>query len=164
MRYALIFTTAVLLGQSSPASAQAVGDPLAMVDSWYRAYLGRTVLKDPAGAGWVNLLQQGSSPAAVLSGILASAEYYNHVGGTLPAFIQAVYSQVVGRPATPAELNFWMQRAYTQSRQEIAYENLAQNPRAGIVAPPAAVLPNWPRDRWPHHEHDYRRPYYPYRR
>src|SRR5262249_34330029 len=121
MRYLFILTTAVLLGLPSIVSAQAFGDPVAMVDSWYRAFLGRTALRDPASAGWVNFLRQGGSPTSVLAGILASPEYFNRVGGTMPAFIQAVYTQVVGRPATPGELRFWMRRAFTQDRRQIAY-------------------------------------------
>jgi hypothetical protein len=160
MRYDFILATAVLLGLTSPVDAQAIGDPMAMVDSWYRAYLGRTALRDPASAGWVNLLQQGGQPAQVLAGILGSPEYFNRVGGTMPAFIQAVYREAVGRPATPAELRFWLRRALTQSRRDIAFEILSQNPGAGMVVTLPAVVPGRPRDRW---LHDYRRPSFPFR-
>jgi hypothetical protein len=169
MRYLCIFTTAVLLAQWSPVSAQAVRNPVALVDSWYRAYLGRTALNDPTSAGWVNLLRRGSPPASVLAGILGSAEYFHRVGGTMPAFIRAVYRDVVGRPPTPGELRFWLRRANIQSRQDIANEILAQNPGAGIVvtlpgvvAPPTGDFPGWPRDRW-RRRNDFRRPYFPYR-
>ena len=169
MRYLCIFATAVLLAQSSPASAQRVADPVALVDSWYRMYLGRSALNDPGSAGWINLLRRGSPPSSVLAGILGSREYFNRVGGTMPAFIRAIYSDVVGRPPTPGELRFWLRRAYTQSRQEIANEILAQNPGAGIVVtlpgvvgPPTGGFPGWPRDRWPR-RNDYRRPFFPYR-
>jgi hypothetical protein len=170
MRYLCIFTTAVLLAQPSPASAQFVGDPVALVDSWYRMYLGRSALNDPASAGWINLLRQGGSPASVLAGILGSPEYFNRVGGTMPAFVTAVYRDVVGRPPTPGELNFWLRRAFTQSPREIATEILAQNPGAGmittlpgVVAPPTGVFPA-SRDRWPRREDfDFRRPVFPYR-
>ena len=169
MRYLCIFTTAVLLAQSSPASAQRVADPVALVDSWYRMYLGRTALNDPASADWVNMLRRGRPPASVLSGILGSPEYFNRAGGTMPAFIRAVYRDVVGRPPTPGELRFWLRRANIQSRRDIANEILAQNPGAGIVvtlpgvvAPPTGDFPGWRRDRW-RRRHDYRRPYFPYR-
>jgi hypothetical protein len=169
MRHLCIFTTAVLLAQSSPVSAQAVRDPVALVDSWYHAYLGRTALNDPGSAGWVNLLRRGHPPASVLAGILGSSEYFNRVGGTMPAFISAIYRDVVGRPATPGELRFWQRRAVTQSRQDIANEILAQNPGPGmvvtlpgVVAPPTGGFPGWSRDRWRRHN-DYRRPDFPYR-
>jgi hypothetical protein len=169
MRYLCIFTTAVLLTQSSPVSAQVVGDPVALVDSWYRAYLGRTALNDPGSAGWIDLLRRGSPPASVLAGILGSPEYFNRVGGTMPAFINAIYRDVVGRQPTPGELRFWLRRAYTQSRRDIANEILAQNPGAGmfvslpgVVAPPTGASPGWPRDCW-RSRHDYRRPFFPFR-
>ena len=169
MRYLCIFTTAVLLAQSSPVSAQVVSDPVALVDSWYRAYLGRSALNDPGSAGWINLLRRGSPPASVLAGILASREYFNRVGGTMPAFITAIYSDVVGRPPTPGELRFWLRRAYTQSRRDIANDILAQNPGAGmfvtlpgVVAPPTGGFPGWSRNRWARRD-DFRRPFFPYR-
>jgi hypothetical protein len=168
MRYLYILTTAVLLAQSSPVSAQAVGDPVALVDSWYWAYLGRTALNDPGSAGWINLLRRGSPPASVLAGILGSPEYFNRVGGTMPAFISAIYRDVVGRPVTPGELRFWQRRAFTQSRRDIANEILAQNPGAGmfvtlpsVVAPPTVASPGWSRDRWGR-RNDFRRPFFPY--
>jgi hypothetical protein len=164
MKYICIFTIAVLLGQSSRVAAQAVGDPVALVDSWYRMYLGRSALNDPASRGWINLLRRGGSPASVLAGILASEEYFIRVGGTMPAFIRAIYRQVVGRPPTPGEFTFWLRRANFQSRREIADDILAQNPGAGmavtlpaLVAPPAVGVPGWPRD------FDYRRPSFPFR-
>jgi hypothetical protein len=169
MRYLCLFTTALLLAQSSPVSAQAVRDPVALVDSWYRAYLGRTALNDPGSRGWVNLLRRGNPPASVLAGILGSPEYFRRVGGTMPAFIKAVYREVVGRPATPGELRFWLRRAITQSRQDIANEILAQNPGAGmfvtlpgVVAPPTGNVPGWSRNRW-RRRNDYRRPNFPFR-
>ena len=168
MRYLCIFTTAVLLAQSSPASAQVMSDPVALVDSWYWAYLGRTALNDPGSAGWINLLRRGSPPCSVLAGILGSREYFNRVGGTMPAFIRAMYSDVVGRPATPGELHFWLRRANTQSRRDIANDILAQNPGAGmavtlpaVVAPPTRGFPGRPRDRWSR-RNDFRRPFFPF--
>ena len=169
MRYLCIFTTAVLLAQSSPVSAQVVADPVALVDSWYRAYLGRTALNDPGSAGWINMLRRGNPPASVLAGILGSPEYFNRVGGTMHAFIRAVYHEVVGRPPTPGELRFWLRRANIQSPRDIAYEILAENPGAGmfvtlpaVVAPPTGASPGWPRDRWRPRD-DFRRPFFPFR-
>jgi hypothetical protein len=164
MRYIYIFTIAVLLGQAAPVSAQAVADLVALVDSWYRMFLGRSALRDPAGAGWINLLRRGGSPGSVLAGILASPEYFNRVDGTMPAFIRAVYTQAVGRAPTPGELRFWLRRANIQSRQDIANDILAQHPAAGmvvtlpgVVAPPVVTGPGWP------HNFDYRRANFPFR-
>ncbi len=168
MRYLCVFTTAALLAQPSPVSAQAVADPVVLVDFWYRAYLGRSARNDPGSVAWINMLRRGSPPASVLAGILGSREYFNRVGGTMPAFINAIYSDVVGRPPTPGELRFWQRRAFTQSRRDTANEILAQNPGAGmfvtlpgVVSPPGAS-PGWPRDRWRRRD-DFRRPSFPFR-
>lgn len=169
MRHLCVFATAVLLAQSSPVSAQALADPVALVDSWYRAYLGRSALNDPGSAGWIILLRRGSPPASVLAGVLGSHEYFYRVGGTMPAFISAIYRDVVGRPPTPGEFRFWQRRAFTQSRREIANEILAQSPGAGmfvtlpgVVSPPTGASPGWPRERWRRRD-DFRRPSFPFR-
>jgi hypothetical protein len=168
MRYLYILTIVLLLAQAAPVFAQPVADPVAVVDSWYRRYLGRSALNDPGAAGWINLLRRGSPPSSVLAGILGSHEYFIRVGGTMPAFIRALYSDVVGRPPSPGELRFWLQRANIQSRRDIANDILAQNPGAGmvvtlpaVVAPPTGGFPGRPRDRWAL-RNDFRRPVFPF--
>jgi hypothetical protein len=165
MRHLLILTTAVLLGQSSAAYAQPYDNSVASVDSWYRTYLGRSALNDPGAAGWINLMRQGNTPTSVIAGILGTDEYYYRVGGTMPAFIQALYRQALQQPLSPSAYNFWLQRAYTEPRQQIAYEVLMLNGAGGPIAapPPAIVVPNRERERWRHQQYDYRRPYYPFR-
>src|SRR5262245_31208609 len=108
MRHIILLTTAVLLTQASAVSAQAFGDPVLAVDSWYRTYLGRTALNDPSAIGWVIQVRQGYPPKAVIAGILGSDEYFQRVGGTMPAFIQAVAREAVGRPISQGEYSFWM--------------------------------------------------------
>jgi hypothetical protein len=166
MRHLLILATAVLLGQSSAVYAQPYDNSVASVDSWYRTYLGRSALNDPGAAGWINLMRQGNTPTSVIAGILGTDEYFSRVGGTMPAFIQALYREALQQPLSQTAYNFWLQRAYTQTRQQIAYDVLMLNGAGGpIAAPPPTVVPDRERERWQHHdEHDYRRPYYPFRR
>lgn len=166
MRHLLILTTAVLLAHSPAVYAQPYDNSVASVDSWYRTYLGRTALNDPGAVGWINLMRQGSTPTSVISGILGSEEYFYRVGGTMPAYIQALYREALQQPLSQAAYNFWLQRAYTQTRQQIAYDVLMLNGAGGpVLAPPAVVVPAREWDRWHHHEqYDYRRPYYPFRR
>jgi hypothetical protein len=166
MRHILILTTAILLGQASVTPAQvypAYGDPLAVIDNWYLTYLGRSCRNDPGSAGWVNLLRQGREPMWVLSGILGGDEYFNRVGGTMPAFVQAMITQALGHRLTQAELDYWMQRAYAQNRQQLAYAMLTQNPFSeAYTNPPAAVIPDrrqeWERV-WRQERHEHRRPF-----
>jgi hypothetical protein len=187
MRQLLILPALWLLGLAPDVSAQTYDAPT-LVDSWYRTYLGRPSYVDGGGTGWVNLLLQGNTPQSVLSSILGGEEYLARSGGTMAGYIQSLYSQVLGRPPTPAEQEFWLRQSYTQDRKTIAYEILTQNPSSGIiVTPPRTVVfvpalhqawlraheREWARERERHHveheiherkEHDYRRPYYPYRK
>jgi len=163
MRHLLILTTAVLLGQSSAAYAQPYDNSVASVDSWYRTYLRRTALNDPGAVPWINLMRQGATPTSVIAGILGSEEYYYRVGGTMPAFIKALYGEALQQPLSQAAYHFWLQRAYTQTRQQIAYDVLMLNGAGGPTLPPPGILV--PDRHWPHQEqYDYRRPYYPFRR
>jgi len=188
MRQLLIFSALSLFGLTPAVSAQGYagpGDPIVLVDSWYRTYLGRPAYADPGSADWVDALYQGTSPQSLLANLLGSEEYYTRSGGSMAGFIRNLYLQTLGRAPTPGEQEFWMRRSYTQDRKQIASEILTQNPGRGIVVtPPAtvAVIPElhraWVRDRerrwarerererehYHHSEHDYRRPYYPYRR
>jgi len=180
-----MLTALSLFGLAPAVSAQgyaSYGSPETLVDTWYRTYLGRPAYVDPGSAGWVGQLYQGASPQDVLSTLLGSDEYFNRAGKSMAGFIRNLYVQILGRAPTPGEQDFWMRRSYTQDRKEIAYEILTQNPNSGIVVTPPAtvtVIPElqrtWLRERereWArererhdrHHDHDYRRPYYPYRR
>jgi len=60
------------------------------------ALLGRPA--DPGGlASWVGVLNAGWSDQQVLEGIMGSAEFYGHVGGTPSAFVTALYADLLGR-------------------------------------------------------------------
>lgn len=179
----LVRISAVALLSLAPlaAWAQVYGDPNALVDYWYRTYLGRP--PDPAGAaGWVNALNQGTPPDQVLAGMLGSAEFYSRAGSTPQGYITLLYQDILGRPPTVSELNFWVSRMYTQDRTTIADQILTQNPgvwvgASPVATPPVAVPPSvlvtpglewqrhrdWERDRhwdWSGHHgiHEYRRP------
>jgi hypothetical protein len=165
----------------APVSAQVYGDPSSLVDYWYRTYLGRP--GDQGMTTWVDQLNQGAPPDAVLAGILGSPEYYARAGSTPEGFISRLYADILKRPATSSELGYWVPRMYTEDRSTIADTLLTQNPGiwigSGTAAPPAGVSPgvivtpgigtgwyrDWNRDRqwdWDrrHGVYDYRRPYY----
>jgi hypothetical protein len=171
MRRILLFTAPALLCLAPFVPAQPPfpgwGDPVSLVDSWYRTYLGRSSLQDPYSSVWVSQLQGGTPAEAVLAAILASDEYYNRSGSSIQGFIQSLFRDVLGRQPTPGEFDFWMRRAYTGDRKDIAYQLLTQNPgRATIAAPPPPPpgIPDRDRNRWrDRYDYDYRRPYFPYR-
>jgi hypothetical protein len=175
MRSFVLFSAAgLVMLTASAAPAQVYGDNAALVDYWYRTFLGRA--PDAAMAGWVNALNQGQPADQVLSGILASPEFYNRGGATPQGFITLLYSTILQRAPTPAELDFWIRRMYTEDRQAIADEILKQNPgvwvssNTPVVTPPVVPAPGidwqrhreWERDRrW---DWDRRHGVYEYRR
>jgi hypothetical protein len=72
------------------------------VDQYYATYLGRG--SDAAGrSAWVDVFLAGASEAEVIRGFLISAEY-QAAHGTDTAFVNALYTQVLGRPADASGL------------------------------------------------------------
>jgi len=74
----------------------------------FQAAFGRTL--DPGGrAFWSNQLRTLSRPE-VLARLTGTSEYYRRAGGTVPAFVDAVYQSVLGRGADPSGRAFWIGR------------------------------------------------------
>jgi len=171
----------------TPATAQAqvYGDSNSLVDYWYRTYLGRA--PDPGGmATWANQLNQGVPANQVLATILGSDEYYRRAGGTPENFIAQLYNDLLRRPATGADIDFWVRRMYTEDRPVLVLQFLEQNPgvwigtssavstpvpaTSTVVVPSSVIVPgvtvrggwyrDWHRD-WDrrHDIYDYRHPY-----
>jgi hypothetical protein len=167
-RFMLLAAAGLLLSNAPTAWAQVYGDNSGLVTYWYQRFLGRA--PDAGMAGWVTALNQGQPPDQVLSGILGSPEFYTRAGTTPQGFISLLFTTVLQRSPTPAELNYWVGRMYTEDRQAVADEVLRQNPGVWITssAPPPGVERDrhweWERDRhrdWDrrHDVYDYRRPW-----
>lgn len=188
MRRTFVLTaTFLVLASYAPAqvSYEGYGNPMDLVEHWYETFLHRSATVDlPSSSAWADQLSQGASPNSVLAGIMSSAEYYAKGGNTPDGFIRNMYGDVVVRPPTPAELQYWMQRAYAQditnpeTRKDMAYDLLTQNPGSAqwsYSTPPVAPTQTWynpdrehERERNREHDrerekYDYRRPHYPYR-
>jgi len=161
------------------AKAQVYGDSNSLVDYWYRAYLGRAPEAEGL-ATWANQLNQGVPANQVLATILASDEYYRRAGGIPQGFIARLYSDLLNRAPSSADLNFWVGRMYTEDRTVLVLQFLEQNPgvwvgsnpavSTAVPVPPSVVVPviagraGWYRDSrrdWErrHEVYDYRRPY-----
>jgi hypothetical protein len=78
-----------------------------LVDNWYQQYLGRPA-QGGEEMGWVNLLVQGRSEADVLSGILASGEFAQRSGQSNEQFVRTLYSDLLSRTASDAEVQGWV--------------------------------------------------------
>ncbi len=123
-----------------------------LVRSWYRRYLHRE--PDPNRAAWVDALNSGQQPEAVLAGILGSTEYYDKAGGTPEGFVNRLFLDLTGRRPTPGELEHWVRRAAYGDRKDVAYALLMRYPQSWGPEPVY-------RDE---RRYDYRRLYWPYRR
>jgi CSLREA domain-containing protein len=95
-----------------------------LVRGWYVGYLGRSA----AGGeeqGWVNMLLQGATEEQVLSQILASPEFVNRAqtqfsGTADQRFVEALYVDLLGRPASASEAAAWASQIAQLGRQGVA--------------------------------------------
>jgi uncharacterized protein YkwD len=96
-----------------------------LVRSWYLTYLGRKPLGGEE-QGWVRALVNGMSDEDALAGILGSPEFYGHsavlsTSGTADQrYIGSLYALVLGRTASAAEINSWVQIIPSIGRGNIA--------------------------------------------
>ena len=95
------------------------------VDQFYEVLLNRPA--DAAGQDyWTGELKAGESLDQVKAGILGSNEFYNVAGNTEGDFINALYTNELGRPVDAAGLTYWEQQLNGgASRTQVADEVLA---------------------------------------
>ncbi len=79
-----------------------------VVKGWYTKYLGRPAVWGEETT-WANLLQQGFSEDRVLSTLLGSPEYFFRAGGTDVGFVQQLFQDGLGRPASSGEVFDYVQ-------------------------------------------------------
>ena len=114
----------------SPASVAVAIDHSAeahdrLVRAWYEAYLGRAAVGGEE-QGWGNLLQSGQTEEQVLSGILASPEFYARaqtlvaVGSADQRFVQALYQLLIARVGEAAGVSGWVNAVSPLGRQATA--------------------------------------------
>jgi Domain of unknown function (DUF4214) len=95
-----------------------------LVKGWYLTYLGRAAMNGEE-QGWVTLLAT-ETEEQVLSKLLASGEFYAHAqtlgfSGTPDSqFVQALYSLLLNRTPSSAEITGWVNLLPTVGRQGVA--------------------------------------------
>jgi hypothetical protein len=91
------------------------------VQATYEQYFGRAA--DAAGLSfWTGQLQAGLSDAAFEADLIGSAEFYARSGGTDQAWVDALYQNVLGRPADQQGQNYWISQIQSGvSRTAVAY-------------------------------------------
>jgi hypothetical protein len=90
------------------------------VAAMYERYLNR-----PADAaelqGWVSFVRMGHTLEQVGEGIVSSVEYFQLHGGTNRGYVIGLYTDVLGRPASDAEVDYWVARLNAgQTRASVA--------------------------------------------
>ncbi len=80
-----------------------------VVDDLYLSILGRSP-DDDGRAFWVGQLAAGRPTSNVVASFFSSEEYFASVGGTNPAFVDALYAAVLARPSEPDGRAFWVGR------------------------------------------------------
>jgi hypothetical protein len=113
-------TSAVALGtatvaQLSPFQAVALGFLQSgeyesdLVTKNYQQYLGRTP-SNAEVAYWVHALSNGATDAQVLASFLSSPEFYLRAGSSNKAWVDALYLDLLGRPADLSGESHWLQQ------------------------------------------------------
>lgn len=82
-----------------------------LIQEAYRHYLARDA--EPAGlASWLDAMNRGLTIQQMEGGFIASAEYYNQSGDNDAQWVTRLYSDVLGRPAGVAEVNYWVSQLH----------------------------------------------------
>jgi hypothetical protein len=90
-----------------------------VVDGLYQKILHRH--SDPLGrAAFVSLVQRGTTVEQVIIDLMTSSEYATLTGGSGAGFIQELYRQLLGREASPGEVNAWSAVLSSQGRAGVA--------------------------------------------
>jgi hypothetical protein len=104
-----------------------------LIEADYQHYLGRTPTPGEV-RGWVAALQNGLRDEQVVAAFLGSPEYYAHAGGTDPAWVDAIYHDLLGRAADPAGEAAWLTSlAAGTGRGAIAYGFATSTEAEGLV-------------------------------
>ena len=76
------------------------------VQSLYQSYLHRSASASEV-AEWVQLMDHGATDTQIQVDFLTSSEFYSNKGGN-SGWISALYTDVLGRPASSTEINAWL--------------------------------------------------------
>ena len=104
-----------------------------LITGVYDRYLGRA--PDATGlANWLIAMGQGITVSQMEAGFIASNEYYAAAGSTLEGWVGALYEDVLGRQAAPAEIASWVRILQGgTSRQAVSMGFLLSTERLNTV-------------------------------
>ena len=98
-----------------------------VITRFYAQALGRQ--PDAGILAWRQALAAGASPAVIASAFYASPERYAAAGSTDGAWVDGLYSSLLGRAADPAGRQYWAAQAGALGRQAVA-ETLFASPES----------------------------------
>jgi hypothetical protein len=131
--------TVVLIASAAPLAH--AHDPIhaQQVETWYQRYLGRAA--EPFGLyGHTEAMCQGTPAIVVEATILASPEYFDRNGCNDPAFVAALYRDVLGAQAAPQQLHQDVHHLQRMGNREAFTLEFLQTRRALYQAPVAPVV------------------------
>jgi hypothetical protein len=89
------------------------------VNGLYVHYLKRSA--DTMGLqGWTNLLAGGGTIEQVIDGIVSSPEYFALQGNSNSGFVKGLYQDILGRTASPGEVQGWVNALSGATRAQVA--------------------------------------------
>jgi hypothetical protein len=101
----------------------------------YEKFLGRA--PDPAGlAYWTDQLRSGLlTDESLAAALVGSAEYFSRAGGTNQLWVDALYRNLLGRPADAAGETYWvgqLQAGASRTGVALGFANAAERLRQEI--------------------------------
>jgi hypothetical protein len=125
--------------------------PEALVRLWHQ-HLFHCDIGAPLLGRLLNDLKRGIEAPLALAALIASPEFYIHVGGTPEGFVRGTFTEVVGRAPTATEYRFWLDRMHHADRNVVAHEMITRYP------------PAWAAEAHPVEHFEYRAPVVQYHR
>jgi hypothetical protein len=103
-----------------------------LITGYYERFLGRAPTSTELNTALTNL-QQGGTPEQLIASILGTDEYFNKVGGTNDAWVNAVYQALLNRAPTSSESSAAITAltSGTMTREQVAAGILATDEYLG---------------------------------
>jgi hypothetical protein len=93
----------------------------------YQQFLSRTPAQSELNA-WVSAMQNGTTDEQVLATFIASPEYYQHSGNTDKGWVDALYRDLLGRPADAWGEGIWLQALAGGAQKTAIADGIATSP------------------------------------
>jgi Domain of unknown function (DUF4214) len=105
-----------------------------LIQGFYQRFLGRPASESEILAA-IGILNGPGTDEPVIALLTGSVEYFNQarVGADNTQFIQAVYQDLLGRPALPADISIWLSFLGSHTRQELVTQILSSMEYRAVI-------------------------------